>query len=199
MRSIRRQTQNKIYSKKGMTIGELLVTLLIVTLLTTGIASGMRFALTQYDRTYKNADAIVLGSTLESVIKNELSKTSEIIVNESGKVLKYRSPSLGIYMELCTANTKVIEGVKSIVPTSEDGYGELMLKEELYDGNYTYHPLLGSKAYSSYNLGVRANVIYDSVHKVYDVTLEIADKDGTPLNTGSRSFKVIPLQRPKVD
>ncbi len=196
----------KLKSKSGMSIGELLVAMLIVLLVTSGVASGMRLAVTQYEKSMVQSEAKVLCSTLESIITNEIGNTENIELGSQTGVNEYELVSFfsEAYRltgaEAGTGNSRFYsvkvtrdDGGKHMERVPDGEYGEIVLGRE--DGGvFNCNQLLSSSAYSSYNLGARVAATYDVVKNIAHVKLEISDNKGIyPLE---ENFDVILLNHP---
>lgn len=64
--------RNKLRQTLGVSIGEVLAAVLIITLVSQGLAAGVAVAYRQFRSSMKYSDAQILYSTLETVISNEL-------------------------------------------------------------------------------------------------------------------------------
>ncbi len=90
-RRSRKHPKNARRGRAGFTLGEMLVALIIVSLLSMSIATGISFATRQYERTLTRSEARILCSTLATVFREELSNTT--CVDTSGAALGYLSKS----------------------------------------------------------------------------------------------------------
>ena len=71
--------------KAGFSLGEVMVALLIVSLLSMSIATGVAFGMRQYNKAVANSEARILCSTLTSVITDELSNARNFDSNNTLK------------------------------------------------------------------------------------------------------------------
>ncbi len=188
-------------TRRGFTLAETLIAMLILSLVSFGMAEGIRFGVEQYRRSMMLSEARVLCSTLTSVIRGELANTTNW--SETTPVSFY-SPTYasekGNSDRLSTfiSATKTESGYIEAVPDSDNGlrYGELMLGKVNGDGSLSGNLLLGSRAYTSYRLRANASASYDSVNKIFVVTLRLrpADQEKDLLVD---TFHVIPLNDKK--
>ena len=192
----------KLKSSKGMSLGELLVALLIVLLVTSGVTSGMQLALAQYDKSMIRSEGMMLCSTLENIITDELGSTGSMdlstTVDANGykEVLRFRPKN---YSRKDVSGNSAFYSVKvdsagniSTLDEGSSGYGELFLGNE-DSGTLKGNLLINSAAYSTYDLGAKVDVRYDETKHIFHVALDIADKREQPVL--HEDFDVIHLNR----
>ena len=178
----------RLRKKNGYSIAESLLALLIVVLLSTGIAAGIAFATRQYNASLSMSESKVLCSSLTNILRSELSTTRKITVNAVGKVVSIQpSPN---YRTAGVAETEAEKQstLRALRNGVESSYGELMLGEQ---------PLLPTAAYSSYELNASADVRYDDDPGIFEVTLTIYSSDGSK-ELVSNTFEVIPLNEVQI-
>jgi Tfp pilus assembly protein PilV len=76
--SIATEPLRRLRKRSGYSLAESLLALLIILLLSAGIAGGVAFAVRQYNEAMIRSEAKVLCSSLSNVLRNELSITSDI-------------------------------------------------------------------------------------------------------------------------
>lgn len=79
----------KLKNKKGFSLSELLVTVVLLSLLSALLATGTGMAIKSYPIVTDESNAQVLASTCASMLRNELSNAREVSLSESG-VLSYK-------------------------------------------------------------------------------------------------------------
>ena len=192
----------RLKDKKGMTIGELMVATLILLLVTAGITTGMQLALSQYDKSMTQSESKILCSTLESVITNELSNTKSI---QLGDVIPEGQDYAGCkklvgffskhYAKKDTGEYSSFYSVKVNNNATYDDtveYGELLLGNK-NGGVLSGNLLINSAAYSTYKLGAKTDVVYDTSKNLFHVTLSVTGLDEPDV------FDVMPLNTPTID
>ncbi len=197
LRTSRNACRAKLAGKRGMSLGEVLITVLIVLLMTSALVTGASFANRQYHASMKESEAKILYSTLSSVIHGELSNTRTIKLGEkvAGSADVYELES---FFSRTYANRKDFSSFISvrvgesqeIYPTSDrDGYGELFLGTMSADG-LVGNLLVSSASYSFYHLSAKVDVKYDRSSQIFIVDLSV--RDGSNEKT-SGTFEVLPL------
>ena len=166
-------------SKKGFTLVETLVTVIIVLLLTMILTELTSLASKYFTSTVKDADAQMLCSTLTNAIEDELRYAENIFYGEKdGKtVFTYFSKNSGIGREA------------KITVKSQDDKNILVISGP----NSSEYPLINTGSYV-YDLGVGSednpfNISY--ADGVINVTLPIVDSTGKVIC--ENKFTVIPL------
>lgn len=79
--------ERMLRSQGGFTLGELLVTVIIVGLVTCLLATGATLATTQYTRSMALSESFMLYSSLEQVLDNELTYTQTIYGEKTGSTV----------------------------------------------------------------------------------------------------------------
>ena len=99
--------QKKIFNKlnrKGMTLIETLVAMLILGMVTSVVAGGIPTAVNAYEKIVLASNAEVLLSTTISKLRNEISTASEIEVDESKKTITYYSAIYNTFSKIFSAD-----------------------------------------------------------------------------------------------
>ena len=87
MHTIIMNIRRKARWRRGYTLAETLITVLLVGIVSMGVATAMAFAGRQYRASLMASDAKVLCSTLTSVIQSELSNTPKIRLADASGTL----------------------------------------------------------------------------------------------------------------
>lgn len=162
---------NKLRNHKGMSLGEILVAVIMVVLVSISLVTGVILANNQLTKQMRLAEANELYTTLSSLLTNELRYTRTVN-------LKGSSDTVDSFYSVTYA---IKDDLVSIVNLDEDGtvinndeYGQLALGIDS-----EFNRLVGSKAYGDYKLGARVNELkYDADSKLFTVKLDIGVIDG---------------------
>ncbi len=173
---------------QGYSLAETLVALLIVLLLTSGIATGMAFAARQYKNSMIDSGARTLGSTLMTILQNELGNTNEVTLKNGDELDSYFTRNYAVAANTLSRIYSVEVSNSMDITESSSGYGQLWVGQ-IESGVASGKLMLSSASYSAYHLQVKAAVTYDG--SAFHVTLKIRTEDGTERE--SLSFDVIPL------
>lgn len=147
-----------------MTLGEILVSVLIFALVSTGLMTGVVVSNNQLSKEVRISEANEPYTTLSSLLTNELRYTKQIKLN-NGKVDSFFSVTYAIQDNLASL---IVLDDDSAVITNND-FGELAI------GSYTnYNRLVGSATYGEFDLGARASITY--LNGVFTVQLDIGVK-----------------------
>ena len=160
---------------------EMLCAVLILVLVSGGMATAVSLAARQYQQSMRESEAQILCSTLETILRNELAYTTEIKLN-GGEVKQFQSQTYAIK-----------DSLSSIVidDPDENGYGRLLL------GNDTKNmDILGRGAYP-HGLLVKIDefTYYNSTH-CFTVKLSVGC-DGKDYAT--RKFQVLSANPKQVE
>ena len=79
----------KLRKKTGFSLGETMVALLIISLITMSIATAVAFGARQYGNSVSRSEARILCSSLSSIIQDELRNTTQVMID--GDDLYYRT------------------------------------------------------------------------------------------------------------
>ena len=155
--------------RRGITLTEMLCTVLIVLLLTALLVVGIRFAGKTYTESMRLSEAQELCSTLTSVISDKLRFCGTVTQDENGGLTQ-------IFIQ----NVGSVEGKGDAFQIGEDG--QLALGDR---------HLLGSASYPK-GLQVTAFTLrYDASTDIFSVTLEIGDRFRQTLSRTSFEVKRI--------
>ena len=174
----------KRFNSAGFSFAELLVTILILTLVSGGMARGVAFARDQYRKSMILSESKTLCSTLSDIIKDELRNATNY---------KYENDTV-----LFTSHDNVSD-CRFYIPEGTE-YGELWLgSDQPGDKQYSQHNrrLISTAAYSAYKLKAKVEISCDNQNNatgetVFHVKLEIWDAQKSEV-TVSSEFDVIPL------
>ena len=161
-----KQKNNRIFLKlknnHGLTMVEMLCAVLILLLVSQGMAAGVALANRQYEKSIQTSEAQELYGTLRTILSNELRYTTDV-------TLQPGSNQVGSFF----SRTYAIKNAEtSLVALDENGeecsYGELAL-----GNNGSYNRLLGSASYP-HRLTAKASVQYQETDQIFTVNLIIA-------------------------
>lgn len=165
MKALRKSISKKLREKsnsRGFTLGELLVTILILLLVTGGMVTTVSLAAGQFSTSVRESEAQILGSTLKNIISDELCFTSEVHIDGDGNVISYQSQSYVQEQGLGYFTTS----------NGDDEYGWLCVGNAS-DPDYAPTLILGK---GSYTRGLTAKVTaltYDVDTYTFSVTLSV--------------------------
>ncbi len=204
---IDRKISKRLRSRGGFSIAEMLVTVIILLLVSGGVAEGIRFGTEQYRKSMLLSEGKVLCSTLTSIIQSELSDTNVAhLVKAEGDgsvedVNDYRAvdvffSSVGRCSLIPVTVTKNDADGTMTISKADDDYGELLLGTVDAEGAVTGDLLLGSKAYTTYKLRVKAAIEYNPTKAIFRVKLQIR-APGEDKDILESTFSVLPLNKVK--
>lgn len=162
----------KLKSRAGLTLTELLVTLLIMAMFSSACLVGISTAFRARQDNIKANDADILASIVTQLITDELRLSDDAVV--SADSVTYTSHASGY-------------GSVKLYVDESDGHLYMDIGNE---GSATKQAMLNEAAYSSVKLRFNP-LIFEVVDKSIKVTLEVTDADGKPLKT--QDFFVQPL------
>lgn len=172
-----KQVKKKLRSRRGMSLSEVLVALLILSLVTVGVATGVNASLRIYRQSVALSDAQTLSSTLSEALMDELRYARNI---SDGAAPTFTSVSFG-------------EGV---AVRSSGGYIIVSPPvREMGDDMKSWPLLVGTGAYAGH-LTAEADVDYTG--GVFAVTLNIYDsaaEGSAPASLRTVEFSVRPLNQ----
>ena len=151
----------KLRDRRGITLTEMLCTVLIVLLLTTLLVVGIRFAGKTYTESMRLSEAQELCSTLTSVISDKLR-------------------FCGTLTQIFIQNVGSVEGKGDAFQIGEDG--QLALGDRHLLGSASYPKGLKVKSFT---------LRYDASTDIFSVTLEIGDRSRQTLSQTSFEVKRI--------
>ena len=152
-------------NKSGFTLVEMLCSVLLIGLISAGLARGVSLAFYQYKRSVRHSSSYQLFTTLQTIISNELKYTNKITLDENDNVDKFYSVTYALKGNL--TSLYILDQNEKVT----DGYGEVAFG----DGK-DYNYLLSSKSYSD-SLGAKCNITYDESSKIFTVELKIGVND----------------------
>lgn len=185
----------RLRGKGGYSIAEALLAVLIVALLSSGIAAGVSFAVRQYNAAMVRSESMVLTSTLTSIIRSELSNSSTVAVDDKGNLVGFFS-TYSSSKDNSDLNhlSRFVVATKDMEKRNENGieleYGYLAIQP--VDGG-TENLIIGRSSYSAYGLKARVDVtVIPAGGEVdsYAVTLTVLLPSGELL---TNDFTVLPL------
>jgi len=181
------RTTQKLYSSRGMTLVELLSALIILSLVTGGMAAAVSLGSQQYQKSMRDAEAMVLYSTLMTVLSNELTYSTDIHVDAQGTVQRFMSQNYVIKGNLSTLMTDDSDG---------NGYGKVLLGNS--ENTDEYMSVLGK---ASYTRGLSAKVTefkYNDEDHYFSVTLSIGHQ-GQPYYTNEFHVRSVNETKAAID
>lgn len=159
-----------------MSLGELLCAVLILTLVSGGMASAVSLGVRQYQQSMRTSEAKVLCSTLETILRSELAYTTEIKM--SGRdVTQFQSQNFAIEGNLSTLTTDA---------ETSSGYGHIILAN--CDDASEYMSVLGKGAYTNGLLAKVDSFTYNTSNHYFTVQISAGCNGET---YATREFQVI--------
>ena len=158
-----------IMNNKGFSLIELLAAILILSLVTGGLVTGVVLSSNQYKESIRQSEASQLYNTISSLLTNELRFTNKISYKEgTNEVEAIKSISYQIdESNLCTIYVLYNSGFDA-----GDHYGMIALGD-----NEKKNYLLGNAAYTN-DLGAKiCSITYNETQKLFTVDLDIGYKD----------------------
>ena len=184
-RFFRKKLRDDRRGHKGFSIAETLVALLIVSLLSMGIATGVAFATKQYRQSVIRSESKVLCSTLSSIIRDELLNANFV----------YSGSPMGIDSQ--NYNAADSSGKRCIMmQTGEDtysygdsAYGLICMADQGTKAKPL--ELIPAAAYSAYGLKANAKAQYDATGGYFNVEIHVRNSKGD--DQAEARFIVVPL------
>ena len=176
-----KRLKQKLKSGRGMSLTEMLCAVLVLVLVSGGMATAVSLAARQYQQSMRESEAQILCSTLETILRNELAYTTNIKLNGK-QVEQFQSQTYAIK-----------DSLSSIVidDPDESGYGRLLL------GNDTKNmDILGRGAYPHGLLVKIDEFTYDNSTHCFTVKLSVGC-DGKDYAT--REFQVLSANPKQVE
>ena len=190
--------RRKLRARRGLTLVEMLSATLIMSFSVLCMAQGVAFGVTQYHKAMNQSESKVLCDTLSEIIRNELSTTQSVRVEDAAQ-----SASRLTFLYSNTYNDETSEMFYSVKKGSGSGsyeeteYGELMYGKKQGGSAITGTLLLSSASYSYYHLGAKVEILADLTDSagtrtvdLFHVTLTVQDAQGNLLEN---AFDVLPL------
>ena len=155
----------------GFTLTEMLCTVLLVSLVSTMLVTGVLMGSKQYNRSIRISEAQQLNLTIETILANEL-KYSNRIEEENGQVKKIYSTTYVLSNDLTAISILKNDKDEAV---SDGKYGQLSFT----DGT-SYNRVLPKGSYAK-ELGVKiTSLTYDQNQKCFHVAMDIGtDKIGS--------------------
>ena len=147
---------------KGFSLIVLLATILILSLVSGGIVTGVMLSNKQYKSSIRQSEASELYNTISSLLNYELKLTNEVKL-DADKLVAFKSISYQID-ESSLCNIYVL--YESGYPAG-DSYGRIA-----FGNNDKKNYLLGNAAYTN-GLGAKLNITYSETNKMFMVDLDI--------------------------
>ena len=174
----------------GFTLVELLAAILILSLVTGGLITGVVLSSNQYKNSIRQSEASELYNTISSLLTNELRFTNKIRYKENSsenEIEAFKSISYQIdESTLCNIYVLYPSGFDA----GEDNYGQIAFGDEEKKNH-----LLGNAAYTN-DLGAKVSIYYDSTKELFTVDLDIGYKDKSIIRN---IFNVRTLNRVTID
>lgn len=169
-----------IKNNKGYSLVEVLAAIIILLLVTGGVATGVVLSRNQYQNSITQSEASELYNSLSSLINNELKFTNEIKTDDDNNVTSFYSVSY--------ATKSALTGFDTIDSNNKptNGYGQIILRSTADENDIKR--LLGYGAYTNGLGGKVESVKY--IDGIFEVTLSIGTSDKTII---SKTFNVRPL------
>ena len=188
--------KRRIQSGAGFSFVELLMTILILTLASGGMARGVAFARDQYRKSMVLSEAKTLCSTLSDIIKDELRNATKIINGNPPLFDSYGYPGADSYLYAVDKHEEL---------SNRNGFwiGELWIGDpDNYPPENAKHAqynkrLVSKAAYSTYHLQAELTVEYEKNYEQnqdkFHVTLRILDAERQSEEIVKSEFDVFPL------
>lgn len=158
----------KLKNNRGFSLMEMLACIVVMLLVTGIISLTIQMGVKYFTKSVRDSESQVLCGALTTAVKEELEYATNVQATASGYTYYSRARAHG---SGCT-----------IEPNAD---GQLSVKK-----GSVYYPLVGSESYS-YNMTATGIINWDSVNRVFSVTLNILDGDGNDLT--NETFSVYPL------
>lgn len=170
---------------KGFSLIELLAAILILSLVSGGLVTGVMLSNKQYKSSIRQSEASELYNTISSLLNYELKLTNEVKL-DGDNLVAFKSISYQID-ESSLCNIYVL--YESGFPAG-DNYGRIAFGNK-DKKNY----LLGNVAYTN-GLGAKLNITYNDTNNMFTVDLDIGYDTKSVIN---QTFNVRALNRVIVD
>ncbi len=152
-------------NNKGFSLIELLAAIVVLSLVSGGLVTGVILSSNQYKESIRQSEASQLYNTISSLLTNELRFTNKISYKEgtTNEVEAIKSVSYQIdESNLC----KIYVLYESGYPAGND-YGRIA-----FGNNDKKNYLLGNAAYTN-GLGAKLNITYNDTNNMFTVYLDI--------------------------
>lgn len=151
-----KRIRKKLRCKRGLTLVELLITLVLLSLMSLAIGAGTTAAMNIYIESVRHSEAAVLSSTLMQALTDELRFAQNIQPDST-----YNSAAYGDGVKIEAKDGKLI-----VVSSMTDSSGAT---------TSVNNPLIGSGAYTN---GLSAQVTIAYTDGVFEITLDIQKPNG---------------------
>lgn len=172
-------SKKKLSDKKGFTLAEVLMAVLILSLLGTIIAAGMPSALGAYRKITDIANAQALLSTTTNALRNRLDLADKISVDDTAKTLSFRS----------------VEGGECVISSEANGvniqeYVDYKIGAEGSETTTEHKRLLVSEEASAKNLQISFDsVAYSELNGTITFSgIKVRKKDAAPTDSDLTSL-----------
>ena len=192
---------HKKESRRGFSIAESLIAVLILSMATGGVVAGVQLATREYSRSRLNSETKILYSTLQNVIMGELNYTTAITYSGSAETVDGKEGfrpltsffSPGYAMQEIAQSTILPEpnGDKNFTLGGRT-YGPLYIGDAQHN-----RKLISAGSYPN-NVGAYAKIYYHPTEKIFRVELAIA-REGDDGPMIDEFFDVMPLNNPSMD
>lgn len=199
--------RRRLRGKNGYSIAESLLAVLIVAVLSTGIATGVAFGVRQYNEAMTLSEARILCSTLAGMVRGELSVVSKAWMAGDGTVTAFNSGIDQIFpsdeekdaaqkRNFYAAEITETNSGKAINVKDLDDYGEIVMAT--YPTKVYPMQFLGSAAYSQFSLQANIKIKADADGNtvkffLVEIRVKTPDMDPNEAPLASETFQVIPL------
>ena len=147
---------------KGFSLIELLAAILILSLVSGGLVTGVMLSNKQYKSSIRQSEASELYNTISSLLNYELKLTNEVKL-DGDKLVAFKSISYQINeSSLC----KIYVLYESGYPAG-DNYGQIA-----FGNDDKKNHLLGNAAYTN-GLGAKLNITYSETDNMFTVDLDV--------------------------
>ena len=189
--------RRKLREKSGYTLAEALVAILLISLLSMSIATGVAFGVKQYSYAVSRSEARVLCSTLENIVRDELRNASTISIGSADAAGLASVTGYGISRNFTPSGATSLSSF--IATEASNGFGYLAVKTNAKDPSSgeekTETLLLLSKAAYSHKaqkLTAKVDVKYHQDKGYFQVQLWVKAPDSGTVDT---TFDVFPLNQ----
>ncbi len=177
--------RQKLNNRKGFSLTELLVAILILSMVSSVVAGGIPVAKEAYEKVTLSANAQVMLSTTISSLRNELCTATDVTILDNanniikngtnGVVIRYYSPSIKNYSTLSIGKPKTTDNKED----ANEKQNSIILTQYA-DSSVNVPRRLVSSAAGDHQLYVSyKNVSYDETNKIVTFTeLKVVDKSG---------------------
>lgn len=127
--------KRKLRSEGGLTLVELLCTVVILMLLGLMLNTGLQMAMRSYQDMTAQSEVQMLLSTLSDALADDLRYATDVDTDDAGNLKTYSSDSYGSSSSLTIDNGQVMANGKRVLPAGAYGNGAYKLADDDKDGN----------------------------------------------------------------